>query len=82
VLGGLAFEVAGAMRALGYSHATGRPMPGDPKPSVQQVTEEVLGRLRRNPWCRELDIDDAEVARLVRRTYLDVAPWPFDALLG
>jgi hypothetical protein len=57
-------------------------MPGERRPALDQIVDEVLGRLRTNPLAAGVRFDRADVTRLVRRHYLGVEPWPFAALLA
>ncbi len=75
-------EILGALKGLGYVHVAGRPMPGDPLPAIGPLTTAVMDQIERNPWCRDLEVSEETVARIVRRRYLDVEPWPFEALLS
>ena len=74
-------EALRSMRALGYRHALGgRPLAGDPLPSVDEVVDAVLADVGRNPSARGIRLDRGRMTKLVRRHYLDVDPWPFAAL--
>ena len=76
------FEILAALRSLGYLHRyENRPLPGEPLPEPDLVVAAVVARLRANPFCADLDISEAQVSETVRRHYLDVEPWPFDALV-
>ncbi len=75
-------EVLTALKAVGYVHRLhGRPVPGDPLPDRVQAYARVRDHLDRSPYARRTEIRPETVARLVGSEYLDVAPWPFHALL-
>jgi hypothetical protein len=74
-------EVLAAMRSLGHRHRVGgRPLPGDPLPSVEMVVDQVLDHVARNPYAQGVSLERAAVAKLVNRHYLGIEPWPFAAL--
>jgi hypothetical protein len=75
-------EVLATMHRLGYRHRIGgRPLPGDDLPPEGRVVDHVMTITARNPWARDVALDHAHVVALVRRTYSQVTPWPFAALL-
>jgi hypothetical protein len=74
-------EVLNAMRSLGHRHRVGgRPLPGESLPSVELVVDRVLDHVARNPYAQGVSLDSDAVARLVKRHYLGIGPWPFTAL--
>jgi hypothetical protein len=75
-------EVTVALKALGFVHRlNGRPVPGDPLPDRAEAEARIHEYLAHNPYARGVPIGHETVARLVRSEYLDVAPWPFHALM-
>jgi hypothetical protein len=70
-----------AMHGAGYVHTFGRPFDADALPALPDIVARVRARLAANPFRKGRVIDDETIARIARRTYLDVKPWPFAALL-
>ena len=75
-------ETITALRTLGYRHTYGRPMPGDHLAPVDEVVDAVLGAIARNPYSEGFHPSRTGVETIVRRDYLDIEPWPFEALTG
>lgn len=74
-------EVVAALLGLGYVHRLlGRPLPSDKPPPLETIVDQVLDRIRQSPYARHLSISPERAARVIRRRYLDVEPWPFAAL--
>lgn len=74
-------EILTAMRLLGYEHAFyGRPVPGDPLPESDEVVVRVLDRVRSSPYATGVDVDARQVRAVVEHNYLNVEPWPVQAL--
>jgi hypothetical protein len=69
-----------AMARCGYHHKYNRPLPGDPLPTVDEIVDRVQQRLHQNPPGPGHDVEREDIERLARRAYLDVEPWPFQAL--
>lgn len=68
------------MQRRGYVHPlSGRPLPDEAPPPVDDVVEAVLAELNGNP--HGLRPQEQHVRKLVRRYYSDVEPWPFAAFL-
>jgi hypothetical protein len=76
-----AVDIIIAMHGAGYVHTFGRPFAGDALPALPDIVARVRARLDANPFRKGRVIDDETIARIARRTYLDVKPWPFAALL-
>lgn len=75
-------EVLTAMRLLGFEHRFyGRPLPDDELAGEDSVVATLLDRVRSNPYAQGVEIDDAVVRSIVERYYLDVEPWPVQALI-
>jgi hypothetical protein len=75
-------DIEVARIAAGFVHRYGRPLPGDPMPSLEGAVAEVRRRLANNRYRHDRDpVDDAVIARWLRRNFFDVEPWPFGALL-
>lgn len=73
--------VLGALRRLGHRHEIGgRPLPGEARPDLEVIVDQVLDSTGRNPYRAAAGFDRDTVARTVTRHFLDVAPWPFAAL--
>jgi hypothetical protein len=69
------------MRSLGYVHRyRGRPVPGDPLSDRDVAIARVQEHLARSLYARGVRIDAEIVASLVVSEYLEVPPWPFQAL--
>ena len=74
-------DIEVALRQCGYVHEFGRPIDGEPLPSLDKVVRAVQARLVANPHRVGRTIDDTKIAEFARRHYLDIAPWPFAALV-
>lgn len=75
-------EVLTTMRLLGYEHRFGgRPLPGEPLPTADEVVETVLAKVHDSPYTSGLSFDERFVRDVVERHYLSVEPWPVAALL-
>lgn len=73
-------EVLQVMTSFGLVHRFhGRPLPDEPRPDPDEVVAKVVAALGSNPYGSHPDA--ATVSALVHKHYLDVAPWPFTALL-
>ena len=70
-----------ALRALGYVHPFGRPIAGEPKPSLEEVVRRTHEHLDASPWREGRKASDAEITRIVCEEYYDIDPWPFAALV-
>ncbi len=77
-----AADVQGAMVLAGLRHRFGRPLPTDRLPSVADIADDIEARLRRNPYRPDKSVDRGVIERIVRADYLDINPWPFEALLS
>lgn len=73
-------EIGTAMRALGFRHPFGRPIPGDPLLPLDDAVAHVVGYIAANPHAAGVEIDRERVRIFVDRRYLGVPPWPFEAL--
>ena len=74
-------EIHVAMHLLGYEYRLGgRPVPGDPIRTTDEIVADVLRKLRANPYVQDLHIEESQVRRIVEHDYVDVEPWPFAAL--
>lgn len=73
-------EIGTAMRALGFTHRYGRPVPGDQLPALEDAVALVMERIATNPHAVGVEIDRDRVRHFVDRRYLGVRPWPFAAL--
>ena len=74
------FDMGVALRTAGFVHPIGgRPFPGDPLPSEAEVVESVALSIARRERSGPR-IDRSAIAEGVRRNFLDVEPWPFQAL--
>lgn len=73
-------EIETAMRALRFEHRYGRPIPGDRLPTADDAVHQILHAISLNQHAVGVDIDHERVRNLVGRCYLDVQPWPFQAL--
>lgn len=71
-----------AMHSLGVYHRFGRPLPGEPLPTLNELVPLIHSRLGANPYWNNRLIDDDRIARLAQSHYLDVRPWPFGALFS
>jgi hypothetical protein len=75
-----AVETSVAMLSLGLVHPlNGRPLPDEVLQTEDDAVRSVMRKLADNPYA--LPADEAKVRATVKRRYLDVPPWPFDALL-
>lgn len=75
-------QIERTMRSLGYVHRIdNRPLPGDQRPSLEEATERVRQAIADDPLAYKNGVDASHVRRLLKADYLDVAPWPFAALL-
>lgn len=84
-------EILAAMDAAGLAHPYHRPLPGDPVPSIDTALSAVRDTLvhatdhgddhdeRHGDDDRP---DDEHIGDVVRKYYVDLAPWPFWALLA
>lgn len=80
--GRASFEVHGAMHRLGYRHPrAGRPYPGDTLPDEATVVDRIVRRVAANPFAAGVDVSPELVTEIVRKDYLGVRPWPFEALV-
>ncbi len=67
-----------AMRLLGYDHRIGgRPVPGERLAPLDEVVRRTVDLVY---LTQGITLDAGRVADLARRHYLDVEPWPFEAL--
>ena len=76
-----ATDIEVALRLCGFVHQFGRPIDGEPLPSLDKVVGAVQARLAANPHRVGRTIDDTKIAEFARRHYLDIEPWPFAALV-
>jgi hypothetical protein len=75
-------EVLTGMRLAGFEHRFGgRPLPGVTLPPLDEVVRRVLERIAENPYARGVVIDQERAREIVRRNYLEVEPWPLEALI-
>lgn len=75
-------EILTALRLLGYEHRFhGRPLPGEVLPEIDEIVPRVLERIRSNRFAAGVVVDEDQVRSVVKRDYLDVEPWPVDALM-
>lgn len=74
-------DIHTAMDLLGLTYDYHRPLePLDPA-TADDVIDAVKAKVDANPYrAGRPPIERAEVAEIVRRHYLDIAPWPFQAL--
>jgi hypothetical protein len=76
-------DVLVAMHELGYVHPLGgRPFPGDVLPERDEAVDRVIARVHGNRWAAEGSDSPEKVAEIIDRDFLDVVPWPFEALAG
>lgn len=67
-----------AMRLLGYDHRIGgRPIPGEALAPLDEVVRRTVDLVY---LTQGITLDGGRVADLAGRHYLDVEPWPFQAL--
>jgi hypothetical protein len=79
---GRTVDIDVALRHAGYTHRLTRPLPGDTTAPLYEVITNVRHQLDRLPQpAPGRDAPDAAIEAVARSHYLDVAPWPFDALL-
>jgi hypothetical protein len=71
-----------AFHNVGVFHRFGRPLPGDALPTLDEVVALVHSRLLVEPTGATHRVDDRRIARLARKHYLHVKPWPFTALVS
>lgn len=76
-----ATDIEVALRQCGYVHEFGRPIEGEPLPSLDKVVGAVRARLAANPHRVGRTVDDTKIAEFARHHYLDIEPWPFAALV-
>jgi len=71
-----------ARAVLGPPRILGRPLPHDPPVAPEALTDLVMARLD-NPWARTAAdrLTRGKVEQALHRMYLDVTPWPFQALV-
>jgi hypothetical protein len=75
-------EILTQMRGLGYYHRIdGRPMPDEELPTAEEIASGVERRLATNPYVKGLHIAHGQIVDAARKHYLDVARWPFYALV-
>lgn len=80
-LGRDATDIHVAMTEARCFHRFGRPLSAASLPAEQPILEELEKRLRSNAFRTGRATDPAELRRIVRKNYLDIAPWPFAALV-
>jgi hypothetical protein len=72
-------EVRLAMRALHYEHELdGRPLPGLVYAPETEMIDAVLARVHASPYA--LPTSETMVRAVLLEHYLDIPPWPFQAL--
>jgi len=77
-----ATDIQVAMQAAGLIHPFGRPLDPSQLPSLEAAVDAVATKLESNPYRQGRATDRADIERAVRRDFLDIAPWPFQALVG
>jgi hypothetical protein len=74
-------DVLAAIRRAGFVHPRMRPVGSERLPTIDAAVGRVESLLAENLFRSGRSIDRRQIERLVRRAYLDVAPWPFAALV-
>jgi hypothetical protein len=78
---GRTVDIDVALRHAGYTYRLTRPLPGDTTAPLDEVIAHVRHQLDRLPQpAPGRNASDADIEAVARSHYLDVAPWPFDAL--
>jgi hypothetical protein len=74
-------DIVTAMRHAGFVHALGRPLSANEIAPLHEVVAGTRLQLEANRYREGRHVDDALIAAVARRNYLDVEPWPFAALV-
>lgn len=72
-------EVGVALTSTDHRWRYNRPLPGDARPQLDDVVNAVRAHLASSPSA--IAIADDTIDHLCRVGYVDVEPWPFDALV-
>jgi hypothetical protein len=74
-------DIEYAMDKLGYTHPYGRPLNAVDPSNLTELVDRVTDRVDQNPYRSDRGpIDRSKVEEAVRSHYLDIQPWPFQAL--
>lgn len=76
-----ATDIMNALRQGGLAHQFRRPLSPAWSVSLGEMVDKVEESLRANPYRAGRSIDRRQVEAIVRREVVDVAPWPFAALV-
>jgi hypothetical protein len=74
-------EVGVALTSTDHRWRYNRPLPGEHRPAIDEVVAAVRSHLATTAGAGTIAIADDELDRLCRVGYVDVEPWPFDALV-